>query len=75
MRRWTNATKKQYFGNDARIGSILSPNEYQVVILTIVYNMKQKDIAQYLDKPMGTVSWLYSQGIKKLKKYYQKGER
>ena len=55
--------------------SILSPNEYQVVILTIVYNMKQKDIAQYLDKPMGTVSWLYSQGIKKLKNYYQKGER
>lgn len=55
--------------------SVLSPAEYQVVVLTIIYNMKQKDIASYLDKPIGTISWLYSQGLKKLKKHYQKGER
>lgn len=54
--------------------TILNENEFEIVILTIIYNLKQREIAEYLDKPLGTVSWLYREGIKKLKKHYRKEE-
>lgn len=54
--------------------TILNQNEYEVVVLKIIYNMKQREIAEYLDKPLGTVSWIYREGIKKLKKHYWKEE-
>ena len=54
------------------LAEILNDNEYEVVILTIIYRLKQREIAQYLKKPVGTISWLYQQGTRKLKNYYKK---
>lgn len=51
---------------------ILSPREYEIIILKTVYNMKQKEIAEYLGIPIGTVGWVYQEGIKKFKKAYRK---
>ncbi|MBU1144952.1 MAG: sigma-70 family RNA polymerase sigma factor [Firmicutes bacterium] len=45
----------------------LDDEERQVVLLRIVSNTKFKDIAKTLDKPLGTVLWIYNKGIKKLK--------
>ena len=47
---------------------ILKEDEYQVLIMHTVYDMKHKDIALYLDKPIGTITWLYQEAIKKAKK-------
>ena len=47
---------------------ILNMDEFNVLMLHVVYGMKHKDIASYLDKPLGTVTWLYSEAIKKAKK-------
>ena len=51
---------------------ILNPKEYEIIILKTVYNMKQKEIAEYLNMPIGTVGWIYQEGIKKFKKLYRK---
>ena len=32
-----------------------------------------KEISEILEKPMGTVTWLYNSAIKKLRKKYKKG--
>ena len=45
---------------------------YEIIILKTVYNMKQKEIAEYLGIPIGTVGWVYQEGIKKFKKAYRK---
>ncbi len=47
--------------------SILDKTEYEVVILKTIYDMKQKEIAEYLNMPIGTVGWIYSKAIKKFK--------
>ena len=45
----------------------LEPEERQIVLLKNS-GMKTKDIATYMGMPRGTVSWHYSEAIKKLKK-------
>lgn len=40
--------------------------EKQVILLRIVSNTKFKDIANIIDKPIGTVLWIYQKSIKKL---------
>lgn len=57
------------FNIDAR--RILSEFEYNVVVLTIVYNLKRKEVADLLDKPLGTITRTYSDAIKKLKTFYK----
>ncbi len=52
---------------DLSIIDYLDGLEKEVVILRIVDDMKFKDIASALDKPLGTVLWLYNKAIKKLK--------
>lgn len=54
------------------------PGEYPVVVLHVFAGLKLTEIARYLDIPYGTVLWRYSEGKKKLKRYYEqldKGER
>lgn len=51
----------------------LSPEECEVIILYYVYNLKNREIAEALDKPLGTVLWLYQSAIKKLKNNYERG--
>jgi len=47
----------------------LDEEEKQVVLLRIVSNLKFKDIALTLNKPIGTILWIYNRAIKKLQKY------
>jgi RNA polymerase sigma-70 factor, ECF subfamily len=48
--------------------SVLSDEERQVVLFKIVDEMKHKDIAKLIEKPLGTVIWIYNQALKKMKK-------
>ncbi|QLY40880.1 RNA polymerase sigma factor [Hujiaoplasma nucleasis] len=46
----------------------LNEDEKQIVLLRAVSEYKFKDIAKMVDKPLGTVLWIYSKAIKQLKK-------
>lgn len=46
----------------------LSPKEKEVVDMKLLGHLKFKEIAQITGQPMGTVSWLYNQGISKLRR-------
>lgn len=48
---------------------MLNEDQRSVVILKIADDMKFKDIAKVLEKPIGTVIWLYQEAMKTLKKY------
>ena len=49
--------------------NILTEDQRSVVILKIADDMKFKDIAKILEKPLGTVLWLYQEAMKTLRKY------
>lgn len=44
----------------------LDTEEREIVLLHVVADTKFKDIARLLDKPLGTVLWLYNRAIKKM---------
>lgn len=46
----------------------LKPEERQVLDLKVVGGFTFKDISELLAKPQGTVSWLYNNAIKKLRR-------
>jgi RNA polymerase sigma-70 factor, ECF subfamily len=52
----------------------LDEEEKQIVLLRIVSNRKFKDIARTVDKPLGTVLWIYNKAIKKLQEYNERSE-
>lgn len=47
--------------------SKLSDTEKQVFLLHTLENLKHREIALILDKPLGTVTWVYKQATKKLR--------
>lgn len=47
---------------------ILNASEREIVILFAVNCFKHREIALIVDKPMGTVQWIYNKAIKKLRK-------
>jgi RNA polymerase sigma-70 factor, ECF subfamily len=47
----------------------LNQTEKQIVLLRAVDDMKFKDIAKIVDKPLGTVLWLYNKAMQTLKEY------
>ena len=49
----------------------LDETEKQIVLLRAVDEMKFKDIAKVVDKPLGTVLWIYNKAIKSLKDYLE----
>lgn len=49
----------------------LDDDEKQIVLLRIVSDLKFKDIAKAVQKPLGTVLWIYNKAIKKLQDYNQ----
>ncbi len=56
--------------------STLSAKEKEVIDLKLIGQLKFKEIAQVTGQPMGTVTWLYNQGIIKLRRClssYEKG--
>lgn len=53
---------------------ILTPEEKEIVLLRIVAENKFKDIAKIVDKPLGTVLWIYNKAIKKVQTDFGKEE-
>ncbi len=47
---------------------VLNEQELQIVLMYAVSGYKHKEIAEILDKPLGTVLWAYNNALKKLKK-------
>ncbi len=47
----------------------LDPEEREIVLLRIVSDLKFKDIAEVVGKPLGTVLWIYNKAIKKLQDF------
>ncbi len=52
---------------------VLNPKEYDVFIFKVIYDMKQREIAEYMNMPIGTVGWMYQEALKKVKKVYERG--
>ena len=50
---------------------LLKPAEQEVLDLKILGGFTFQEIAKVLQKPMGTVSWLYRRGIKKLQQHHK----
>jgi len=48
--------------------NILNAGEREIVILFAVDCFKHREIAQIVNKPLGTVQWVYNNAIKKLRK-------
>lgn len=51
---------------------ILSEDEYKIFIYHVVSELKHKEIAELLNKPIGTVLWIYNKSIKKMKNEIEK---
>jgi len=52
------------------VNGVLSELEYDIIVLTVVYNLKRREVAEYLNKPLGTVLRVYKEALDKLKKLY-----
>ncbi|HAQ56185.1 MAG TPA: hypothetical protein DCR44_02105 [Acholeplasmatales bacterium] len=50
----------------------LDTEEREIVLLHVVSDTKFKDIATIVDKPLGTVLWLYNRAIKKMRTHVGK---
>ena len=50
----------------------LKPGEQEVLDMKILGQMTFQEISEVIKKPMGTVTWLYRQGIGKLKRYHKR---
>lgn len=46
----------------------LKADEAQIIMLHVVSGFKHREIAEIMDKPLGTVLWSYNNSLKKLKK-------
>ncbi len=49
--------------------NVLDITERNIFLLHNTENMTHREISNILDKPLGTVTWLYSRAINKLRKY------
>ena len=50
-----------------KILDLLDPDEREIVTLHVINDLKFREIAIMMDKPLGTVLWIYNKAIKKLK--------
>ena len=46
----------------------LDPTSKEIVVLHVINDLKFKEIANIVNKPLGTVLWIYNKAIKELKK-------
>lgn len=51
-----------------RIRKLLNQKEYQVFIMKALDEYSHQQIAEMLNRPIGTITWLYQQAIKKIKR-------
>ncbi|NLD27057.1 MAG: sigma-70 family RNA polymerase sigma factor [Acholeplasmataceae bacterium] len=49
---------------------VLNELEHNVIILTLVYNLKRREVAHYLGKPVGTILRVYKEAQEKLRSFY-----
>ena len=49
--------------------SILDNDELNIFLLHVLEGLTHKELAIVMDKPLGTISWLYARAIKKMKEY------
>ena len=50
--------------------SSLSDLEREIVTLHVLGDLKHREIAEIVGKPLGTVTWTYQQAIKKMKQQF-----
>jgi len=60
---------EQYLVNDMK--RILNNEEFDIVMMHIIGNMTHKNISKTIDKPLGTVLWIYNRAKKKLRDYLE----
>jgi len=46
----------------------LTDEEYELVVLHVIDDLKHKEISEIMNLPLGTVTWKYNNAIQKLKK-------
>lgn len=51
--------------------SILDQTERNVFLLHVIEDMKHKEIALVLNKPLGTITWVYQKAVRKMRKYLE----
>lgn len=51
-----------------QIFKVLNDTEREIVLLHVIGDLKHREIAKMLDKPLGTVTWSYKNSLEKLKK-------
>lgn len=56
----------------ALMNRILNENERQIVTLHVMSGFKHREIAELLEKPLGTVIWTYNNALAKLRKVIEK---
>lgn len=49
---------------------VLSESEAQIISLHLISGFKHREIAEMLDKPLGTVLWTYKNALNKIKNNY-----
>lgn len=49
---------------------VLNENEAQIISLHLISGFKHREIAEMLDKPLGTVLWTYKNALNKIKNNY-----
>ena len=49
--------------------SILDRDELDIFLLHVLEGLTHRELAIIMDKPLGTVSWVYAKAVKKLKEY------
>lgn len=47
---------------------VLKPKERELIVMHVINQLTHKEIAEILNRPLGTVLWQYNQAIKKLRK-------
>jgi RNA polymerase sigma-70 factor, ECF subfamily len=50
-----------------KILDILEDEEKEIVVMHVINDLKFREIATIVEKPLGTVLWIYNKAIKKLK--------
>lgn len=48
----------------------LNPIEREIVLLHVIGDLKHREIASIIKKPLGTVTWMYNEALKKLRNEY-----
>lgn len=57
------------------MNKVLNDQEREIVSLHVISGFKHREIADMLEKPLGTILWAYNNALAKMKKAIEKEER